>query len=115
MFEAELVSILLNVFTNALKAVRTQRTRRILATAYVADGSVHTVLCDTGVGLDPSQREEVFKPFVTTSAPDPILGVGTGLGLKIVRDLVQAYDGQVQFVDASPPWKTCIEVVLPGE
>lgn len=112
MFEAELHSILLNLLTNALKAVGTQPSRRIEVTASREDDGLHIFMRDTGVGLDPSLREEVFEPFVTTSLPDPILGVGTGLGLKIVQDLVEAYGGKAQFIDVEAPWKTCIEVIL---
>jgi signal transduction histidine kinase len=113
MFEAELHSILINLLTNALKAVRTQPSRRIEVTASREDDGLHLFMRDTGVGLDPSMREEVFEPFVTTSLPDPLLGVGTGLGLKIVRDLVEAYGGKARFVDVEAPWKTCVEIILP--
>jgi len=114
MFQAELRSILLNLLTNALKAVRAQQgPRRIEVQASQEDDGLHIFVRDTGVGLDPSMREEVFEPFVTTSPEDPMLGVGTGLGLKIVRDLVEAYAGEAQFIDVESPWKTCIEIVFP--
>jgi signal transduction histidine kinase len=70
---------------------------------------------DTGVGIDASRREDVFKPFVTTSNPDPILGVGTGLGLWIVSDILETYGGNARFIDVEKPWNTCIEIVLPDE
>jgi len=68
---------------------------------------------DTGVGVPAARREAVFKPFVTTSVPNPVLGIGTGLGLKVVRDIMDLYGGTARFVDVQPPWKTCIEIILP--
>jgi signal transduction histidine kinase len=113
MFGCELQSVLLNLHTNALKAVKKEILRKIEVSAKEQEGQLHIRFCDTGVGIDPSMREEVFKPFVTTSEPDPILGVGTGLGLKIVRDLLDVYGGTARFVDTCEPWKGCIEVTLP--
>ena len=68
---------------------------------------------DTGVGVPPENREDVFEPFFTTSQPDPVLGVGTGLGLKIVRDLALAWGGDAKFVEAAEPWSTSIQIVVP--
>jgi signal transduction histidine kinase len=72
-------------------------------------------MLDTGVGIEPKRREKVFEAFETTSAPDPILGVGTGLGLKVVRDILDTYGGTARFIDAEEPWRTCIELYLPKE
>jgi len=113
MFGCELQSILLNLHTNALKALKEQSVRKIGVQASRRNGFLSILFSDTGIGLEPRMRSEVFKPFVSTSEPDPVLGVGTGLGLKIVRDLVDVYGGSAQFVDCAAPWKTCIEIRLP--
>jgi signal transduction histidine kinase len=113
MFGCELQSVLLNLHTNALKAVKKERLREIAVSAKQQDKQLQITFCDTGVGIDPTMREEVFKPFVTTSEPDPVLGVGTGLGLKIVRDLLDVYGGTARFIDTGEPWKACIEITLP--
>lgn len=112
-FEAELHAVLLHVFTNALKFVKDQKVRKIAVKANKEDDGVHIFMLDTGRGVEPEMREEVFKPFVTTSTPDPIFGVGTGLGLKVVRDVLETYGGTARFIDAEEPWHTCIEIILP--
>jgi signal transduction histidine kinase len=112
MFEAELTAILVNLLTNALKAVRDQTVRRIAVRGARDGGFVLSVL-DTGSGLRRKDSEEYFKPFVGDAEPDLILGHGTGLGLKIVKDFVTTYGGEVHFVDAKQPWHTAIEIRMP--
>ena len=114
-YKAELYAVLLNFITNALKAVRESKgDRRISVEASVTSEATFVVrVSDTGIGLDPARWEEVFEPFETTSDPDPVLGEGTGLGLKIVKDVASLWGGNARFVRAKRPWKTVIELQAP--
>ena len=111
--EAEVYAVLLNLLTNSFKAVRERPERRVRIVARTTHQEFTLEVHDTGVGVPLENREYVFEPFVTTSHPDPVLGVGTGLGLKIVRDLVRAWGGDVEFVDAMTPWRTTTKLVVP--
>ena len=113
--EAEVYAVLLNLLTNSLKAVRERTERRVRIEARATQAEFTLQVHDTGGGVPLESREIVFEPFVTTSQPDPVLGVGTGLGLKIVRDLVRAWGGDVEFVDTTSPWRTTIELVIPNQ
>jgi len=113
LFECELSAILINLLTNAMKAVKLATTRRIDVGGFRENGDVVVQVKDTGVGAKKSKWTQYFEPFFSESEPDPILGTGTGLGLKIVADFVDVYGGTARFVDPEPPWATCIEFRLP--
>ncbi|MGD2250608.1 MAG: ATP-binding protein [Candidatus Methanofastidiosia archaeon] len=113
MYRSELVSVLFNLMSNAIKAVKGQQERHIEVTGYEKDGSIYIRFLDSGVGLDKSRWEEVFEPFESDSEPDIRFGAGTGLGLKIARDLARSYHGEIRFIDPPNGWKTCVEIALP--
>lgn len=115
MYKSELSSILHNLMTNAFKAVRQQPLRLIEVRGFEDDetNEIRIQFLDTGKGLQKEKWEEVFEPFISYSEPDMEFGSGTGLGLKIVRDLVRTYDGDVRFIPPPENWKTCIEIVFP--
>ena len=112
--EAEVYAVLINLVTNSFKAVREGTERRVRVDATMNADCFKLEVSDTGVGIPSRSREKVFQPFFTTSQPDPVLGIGTGLGLKIVRDLARAWGGEVEFVDATEPWRTTVELVVPN-
>ena len=113
MFECELSAILINLLTNAMKAVRSSQVRKIEVTADRDRGRVQIRVKDTGVGAERSKWKEFFEPFYSESDPDPVLGTGTGLGLKIVADFVDVYGGTASFRPPDEPWKTCVALELP--
>ena len=115
MHQAELYAVLLNILTNSFKSVRGMSERVVCVEASSTHTELKLRVHDTGTGVPPEIREEVFQPFYTTSQPDPVLGIGTGLGLKIVRDLARAWGGNVYFKDAVEPWRTTIELAIPRE
>ncbi len=113
MHQAELYAVLLNILTNSFKAVRGMTERLVCVEASSTPTELTLRVHDTGAGVPPEIREEVFQPFYTTSQPDPVLGIGTGLGLKIVRDLARAWGGDAYFTDPVQPWRTTIELAIP--
>jgi len=56
-----------------------------------AEDVAMVVMADSGHGVQPGDEERIFEPFVTTKAPDQ----GSGLGLAVVRRLVDAMRGMV--------------------
>jgi signal transduction histidine kinase len=116
MARSELEAILINLLTNSVKAMdgEDHPERCISISAQGLNGEVRLRFQDTGAGIDPKIRHEVFDPFVTdTRSQISELGTGTGLGLKIVRDIVEENGGTVTISDPDTPFTTCMEIVLP--
>lgn len=72
------------------------------------DGPVVLLFRDTGPGIPPEVQARVFDPFFTTKPA----GQGTGLGLAVVKDLVEAADGSVE-VDSTPDSGTTLRLQFP--
>jgi CheY-like chemotaxis protein len=53
-------------------------------------------VADTGVGIEPAQRERIFEPFEQSVGADGVTREGTGLGLAIVRRLVELMGGSIE-------------------
>jgi signal transduction histidine kinase len=110
--------ILLNLYTNALKAIvaapSSEKSAKILFRAE-NDGRWHVLeVLDNGVGIPPNLRERVWDPlFTTTSSLNNRLGSGMGLGLSLVRDLVKQVGGRIRIVDPPAGYSTSFRVEFP--
>jgi PAS domain S-box-containing protein len=95
--EGRLSQVLLNLMVNAAQAIGTEapERHRVTVRAAAAGPSVSIEVSDTGPGVPEELRERLFEPFVTAGATS----ANTGLGLFIVRELVQRVGGTVQLVD----------------
>lgn len=62
---------------------------------------------DFGTGLPPENISEVFKPFFTTRKR------GAGLGLSIVKTIIETHGGRIKLWNNDPPPGLTVEVVLP--
>jgi signal transduction histidine kinase/CheY-like chemotaxis protein len=89
--------VLLNLVGNAIKF--TPQGQVILRTQLVHDGAFERVafeVKDAGIGIDASQLERIFEPFVQADDPTHARPGGTGLGLSISRQLVRAMGGELK-------------------
>jgi signal transduction histidine kinase len=94
-----------NLLDNALDAVAEGGTIG-LRTALVGD-EVQVAIQDDGPGIPSEVQEHIFDPFFTTKAA----GVGSGLGLSIVRKILEGYDGRLTL--ESQPGRTVFTVHVP--
>lgn len=109
-----------NLVDNAFQAMEgcEPATLRISVFAGQADGHDGVLIrfADTGPGVAPEHREQIFNPFFTTKP------TGVGLGLAIVAKIIDRHGGRVRLLqppdaatrDARPPSSgACFEVFLP--
>jgi len=86
---------------------------RVAVAATQHDDFLAITVDDNGPGIDPQQREEVFRPFYRLeSSRNPETG-GSGLGLAIARDVARGQGGDVLLSD-SPLGGLRAEVRLPA-
>ncbi|MGV3722262.1 MAG: ATP-binding protein, partial [Actinomycetota bacterium] len=71
-------------------------------------------ICDTGIGIPPDQLPEVFEMFSQVSRSQPRAGGGLGIGLNIVRQLVEMHGGTVRAESVGLGSGSEFVVVLPG-
>jgi two-component system, NtrC family, sensor kinase len=98
---------LLNLIANAMDATPAGGTLTLAARA--RDGAVEIVVADSGAGISREDAARVFDPLFTTKPP----GRGTGLGLTIVRDVLEAHGGSV-ILDSEPGRGTTVTLRLPA-
>lgn len=101
----ELSQVWINLIHNALQAME-YRGRLTLHTE-VGDDLAIISITDSGPGIPEDIRPHIFTPFFTTKPS----GEGSGLGLDIVRRIVEKHQGDIQV--QSQPGSTTFSVYLP--
>lgn len=98
----------LNLATNSAHAIDGEG-RFVIELARSRDGPLIEIRArDDGAGIDPELQARVLDPFFTTKPP----GQGTGLGLPMVKGLVESFGGSLA-LESTPGDGTCITISLP--
>jgi signal transduction histidine kinase len=100
---------LLNLLTNAIKYSRPGGWARVEVTG--DSQQVAIAVRDNGLGMNALQRHHLFEPF-NRLGRQRAAAPGTGLGLVITRQLVEAMGGQLQ-VESVSGLGSCFTIVLP--
>jgi signal transduction histidine kinase len=103
--------ILLNLLSNAVKF--TPRGGKITIAASLSNGMLVLSVADTGVGIAPDQVSRLGNPFVQIRSSAGASHEGTGLGLALVRALVEIHDGTLK-IESVLDRGTTVSVSIPA-
>lgn len=101
--EGDLMELLGNLIDNAFKWCRS----RIELSAYHRDNQVIIQVKDDGPGIDPQQIARILERGVRADQSTP----GHGIGLAIVRDIMQVYEGELS-IENNPAGGACVTLRL---
>jgi two-component system, NtrC family, sensor kinase len=104
--EVQISQVIVNLITNSVYALN--RGGQITVITKKGKNHVSLIVKDTGKGMPPSVKEKIFEPFFTTKP----VGQGTGLGLSVVKGIVDSHHGKI-LVTTAKDKGTKFEIQLP--
>lgn len=114
LFDADAIEkVLTNLLSNAVKFTPDGGTVRLKVERSIRDEvpAVTMRVIDTGPGIPPAQLAHVFERFYQVDESDARLQAGTGIGLALVKELVELHGGSISA--DSDPRGTMFTVVIP--
>jgi PAS domain S-box-containing protein len=103
----QMSQVLINLLMNAVHAMPNGGRVHIAARCAEPD-MVEWTMADTGSGIPPDVVTKIFDPFFTTKE----FGVGTGLGLTVVKGIIEEHGGSIS-VQSEPGKGTTFRLLLP--
>ena len=108
-----LEKVVVNLVGNALKF--TEAGGRIEVSGEARpEGGVRLVVADSGCGIPPTELERIFDRFAQVDGSTTRRHEGTGIGLSLVRELVELHGGSVRAESEGPGRGTRMRVELPA-
>ena len=121
MHPSEWSSILFNLYTNSKKAIKRKQTKgEILIECGQASEYVYLEFSDNGDGIPKENEDQIFNAFFTTSsaaghgANEADSLTGTGLGLKIIKDIIESYGGTIYVINPKGNFTTALRIEIPS-
>src|SRR5437762_12519450 len=101
---------LLNLVNNALKY--SQDRKYVGVNLYRDNGALKLEVVDHGIGIPSEEQQKIFEKFYRVGDPLVHNTKGSGLGLSLVRHIVQAHGGDI-LVDSAPGQGSKFTITLP--
>jgi two-component system cell cycle sensor histidine kinase PleC len=105
--------VLLNLCSNAIKFTPPGGSVHVTA-GYGEDGRFTLAVRDTGIGMAPEQIPMALEPFRQIASPFARHAEGTGLGLALVKSLVECHDGKLE-IETALKKGTTVRLTLPPQ
>ncbi|WP_211228372.1 sensor histidine kinase [Paenibacillus pinihumi] len=106
-----LLHIFINLLDNAIKYNVPQGQIRVSSALEHRQAVIR--ISDTGIGIAEDERERVFEPFYTVNKDRSRASGGTGLGLALVKSLVEKQNGSIR-IEGDQGQGTKVTVVFPA-
>jgi signal transduction histidine kinase len=120
MHKSEWTSILFNLYSNAVKSIKKSQSRGSIEIKLGEnEGKIYLQFSDNGVGIPEENREKVFDAFFTTTPQGGISAqyseelTGSGLGLKVVKDIIRASKGSIEVIEPPQGYSTSFYIIVP--
>ena len=98
--------VFMNLLMNAIQSIDGEG--KIFITTKEENNNFLIKIKDTGIGMDEKTKDKIFKMGFTTKK----VGIGTGLGLMISKDIIEKHSGTITF-DSQPGIGTEFKIVIP--
>lgn len=92
--------VVLNLIVNARQAMEQGGTLTVSVRRNVELGQAEISIQDSGCGIAPDKLRRIFEPFFTTKTADAQGQGGTGLGLSLAREVMEAHGGRIRVESA---------------
>ena len=109
-----LKQVLVNLLSNAVKYGKQGGLVEITVTDPDPEGGISIMLADTGDGIPKDQMDYILTPFGRLGNNDAYRSGGTGLGLPIVKSLIDMHGGDLN-IDSTVGVGTRVTVKLPQQ
>lgn len=89
--------IFMNILGNANKFTENGQIDLVMATEPIGENQISliTTVGDTGVGISESDLGKIFDPYYQGMVSDEVDNLGAGLGLNLVKEIVELFDGDI--------------------
>jgi signal transduction histidine kinase len=102
--------VLANLLANAITFNRDGGT--VAISTRRLDREVEVVVADTGIGIPPDEQGGLFTPFFRSTLATEHAALGSGLGLVVVKHIVELHEGSIS-VHSAPGSGTSVRFTLP--
>jgi signal transduction histidine kinase len=106
-FVSEMNQVWTNLIDNAIDAMENSPDKVLEIKSQLDRDFINVYIIDSGAGIPKEIQDKIFDPFFTTKA----MGKGTGLGLEVVRQIINQHNGKIEL--NSTPGRTAFKICFP--
>lgn len=93
--DIRLKQVIINLLSNSYKFTKKGEIK--LSCLFTSKNKIRIKISDTGTGISPDEMERLFQPFQVVESNQKYNYYGSGLGLCIVKDILEAFHIQIRY------------------